>query len=411
MVANVSGWGGPGPSTVYTGSAPENLICAEWVLPNGDLLHSGSEGAGLPGFTDEGPGPGLRGILRGGHGLRGEFGICTRITYKLSPWPGPTELLSTGHAPAYFATLPKNIRAYTLCFPDWDNWGKAMMMLCESDIVFAGHRQFSMFGRDVKAAMLEILLDPDMQLCDIEPLNKTEAVKKTTKSIEKEMYIVVAGMTEADIAWKDAAVDKILEMFGGWKDERCNQPDMEAWMQTYFIRLGHKNLNYVMCGSYEGTFGLFMGNLLYSTTICEEAFQLKKEWEEKDTFIAKVGGDSSMGGLSAMGGGQGPMLWEFFAHFDAHDKSSITGLCNFVDNVSSKFQTKYGLGIDAFSRQCANLRKADGYGHSQEEMNNMYKNAPNPSLFLYHYKVQEQFNPKKLYGSYYPSLDPAVLAK
>ncbi len=411
MVANVSGWGGPGPSTVYTGSAPENLLCFEWVLPNGDLFRSGTEAAGLPGFSDEGPGPGFRAILRGAHGLRSEFGICTRITFKLSPWPGPTYMKTTGHAPAYFADLPENIRAYTLCFPDWDRWGKAMMMLCESDIVAAGHRQFSMFGRDIKAAMLEILIDPDKELCDIEPLLKTKAVKETTKSIEKEMYIVITGMTKEDLEWKNAAVKKIVEMYDGWFDKRCNEPDMEKWMQSYFIRLGHKNLNYVLCGSYEGTFGLFMGNLLYSTTIAEEAFQLKKKWEEKGTFIAKVGGDSSMGGLSAMGGGAGPMLWEFFAHFDAHDKSSISGLCKFVDEVSSPFQAKYGLGRDAFCRQCADLRKPNGYGHTQEEMNEMYKNAPNPSMFIYHFKTQEQFNPNKLYGSYYPSLDPKVIGK
>ena len=409
MVANVSGWGGPGPSTVYTGSAPENLLSFEWVLPNGDIIHTGSAGAGLPAFTDEGPGPSTRAIMRGGHGLRGEFGICTSITFKLSPWPGPTYLKTTGHAPAYFADLPENIRCFTICFPDWDVWGQAMMDLCESDIVFAAHRQFSMFGRDVKAAMLEILLDPDMQLADIEPLLKTEKVQKTTKSIEKEMYVVIAGMTPEDTEWKIEALKKIVERYNGWFDERCNEEDMEKWMQTYFIRLGHKNLNYVMCGAYEGTFGLFMGNLLYSVQICEEAFQLKKEWEEKDTFLARVGGDSSMGGLSAMGGGAGPMLWEFFAHFDAHDKSSVTGLCKFVDEVSSVFQGSKGLGRDAFCRQCADLRKLDGYGHTHEVMNEMYKDAPNPSMFIYQYKVQEQFNPQKLWGSYYPTLDPKAL--
>jgi len=410
IVANTAGWGGPGPSSVYTGSAPENLLGGEWVLPNGDIFHVGSECAGLDSFTDEGPGPSMRAIIRGGHGLRGEFGICTRVTFKLSPWPGPSEMITEGHAPAYFAKLPKNIRAYTLCFPDWDKWGKAMMMLCESDIVFAGHRQFSMFGRDIKAAMLEILIDPDKQFCDIEPLLATEAVQKTTESIKREMYIVIAGMTEEDLAWKNAAVDKILEMYDGWKDERCNQPDLEEWMLSYFIRMGHKNLNYALCGSYEGTFGLFMGNLLYSTTIAEEAFAVKKEWEEKDTFIARVGGDSSMGGLSAMGGGQGPMLWEFFAHFDAHDKHSIKGLWQFVEDVSSKFQREHDCGpADAFCRQCAMCRKEDGYGYTIEEMDEMYKNVPNPALFVYQYKMQEQFNPNKLYGSYYVTVNPELV--
>ena len=68
------------------------------------------------------------------------------------------------------------------------------------------------------------------------------------------MYVVIAGMTPEDMEWKEAALDKILEMYGGWKDERCLQPDMEEWLKTYFIRMGHKNLNYTMCGAYEGHF-------------------------------------------------------------------------------------------------------------------------------------------------------------
>jgi len=409
LVANVSGWGGPGPSSVYTGSAAENLLCFEWVLPNGDIIHTGSESAGLAGFTDEGPGPALRALLRSGGGLRGEFGICTRITFKLSPWPGPSEMTTEGHAPAYFAKLPDNIRAFTLCFPDWDRWGKAMMLLCESDIIFAGHRQFSMFGRDIKAAMLEILIDPDKQLCDIEELNKLESVQKTNKSIKIEMYVVVAGMTKEDMDWKLAALNKIVEMYDGWFDERCNQKDLEEWMQSYFIRMGHKNLNYTLCGSYEGTFGLNGGNLLYSASIAEEAVAVNREWEEKDTFIARIGGDSSMGGLSAMGGGQGPMLWEFFAHFDAHDKKSISGLRNFIDNVSTKFQREHDCPGPEFCRCNQMLRKESGYGFTQEEMNEIYKKMPDVNPYIYQFKVQKLFNPNDLTGSYYPRLDPASL--
>ena len=411
MVANFSGWGGPGPSSVFTGSASENTVCSTWVMPDGSIFRTGSVGSGSGAFTDEGPGPSFRGMIRGGTGLRGELGVCTEITFKLSPWPGPTYLKTTGHAPAYFADLPENIRAFTLCFPDWDNWAKAMMMLCDSEIVYSGHRQFSMFGRDIKAAMLEILIDPDKELCDIEPLLRTKAVKKTTESIKIEMYIIIAGMTKEDLEWKIAAMHKILEMYHGWLDERCSKPDMEKWMQTYFIRLGHKNLNYTLCGSYEGTFGLNGGNLMSSASIAEQAYALKREWENKDTFIAKVGGDSSMGGLSSMGGGAGPMMWEFFAHFDAHDKHSISGLCNFVENVSLKFQREVVGANHDFCRSNRNARKPDGYGLTQEEMNEIYKNAPNPTSFIYMYKVQQAYNPNGLTGSYYPRLDPKALEK
>jgi glycolate oxidase len=410
MLANVSGWGGPGPSTVFMGSASENLLCAEWVFPNGDIIISGSAGSGAGWFSDEGPGPGQRALFRGGHGAKGEMGVCTKISFKLSPWPGPFYLPTEGPIPAYRAKLPDNIKAYALCFPNWDKWAQAMMMLCDSEVVYIGHRQFSMFGRDLKAAMLEILNDPDKQLGDLMKLVKDPKVQKTNKSLKIEMYVIIAGMTPEDMEWKEAAIDKILEMYGGWKDERCLQPDIEEWLKTYFIRMGHKNLNYTMCGSYEGHFGLKGSNLIYSASICEEAFALKKEWEKKGTFMAAVGGDCSMGGLGIMGGGGGPMLWEYFLHFDAYDKDSISQSCNYINTVSQKFMSDKNLGPD-FCKGNEILRKKDGYSYSQEEQNAMFRNLPQPAPFIFQWKIREAFNPNHLGGSYYSTLDPKALGK
>jgi len=407
MVANFAGWGGPGPSTPYTGSASENQLCAEWVLPDGQILTSASAGAGAGWFTADGPGPSQRGFFRGGRGLCGEMGICTKISVKLSPWPGPTYMPTSGKAPAYLAELPSNFRGYALCFPDWENWAQAMMALGDADIVYAAHRQFSMFGRDIKAAMLRIITDPDKQLCDIPALNATKEIQEETESLKREIYVVTAGMTPEDAAWKEAAINEILEKYHGWKDKMCSEPDMEKWLMAYFIRLGHKNLNYVLCGSYEGSFGLDGGNLIKSARRCEEVFSLKKEWEQKTTFMAAAGGDCSMGGLSSLGGAGGPMLWENFMSFDAHDKESIQGCYNFIENVSSKWQAENKMGGE-FCRNCAAERKADGYGFSQDEHNAMFSHAPQPTFFMYQYKIREAFNPnhEKVSGSYYQTLDP-----
>jgi hypothetical protein len=410
LVANVSGWNGVGPSSIFTGSASDNLLCAEWVLPNGDILISGSAGSGAGWFSDEGPGPAQRALFRGTNGAKGEMGICTKVSIKLSPWPGPSYLPTEGPVPAYRSKLPDNFKAYALCFPDWDRWAQAMMMLCDSEIIYIGHRQFSMFGRDVKAAMIEILNDPDKELCDIQILNKEPEVQKTNRSLKIEMYVIIAGMTPEDMEWKEAAIDKILEIYGGWKDERCLQPHIEEWLKTYFIRMGHKNLNYTMCGAYEGLFGLKIPNLVYSASICEEAYALKKEGENKGTFMAAVGGDCSMGGLAAIGGGGGPMLWEFFGHFDAHEKSSISGLRDYITNVSQKFMTEKHLGPD-FCRGNEVLRKSDGHSYSDEEQNEMFRNRPQPAPFIFQWKIREAFNPNHLGSSYYSTLNPKALNK
>ena len=405
LVANASGWGGPGPSTIYAGTASENFLCAEWVLPNGDIVYSGSAGAGAGWFCGEGPGPSVRAMFRGGSGTMGEMGICTRISFKLSPWVGPTDLISEGHAPAYRAKLPENFKAYALCFPDWDRWAQAMLALGDAEIIFTGHRQFSMFGRDIKAAMIEILNDPDKQLCDIPALTKDPKVMATNESLKHDMYVVIMGMTPADMAWKEAALDKILEMHGGWKDQRCLDPEIMEWLLMYFVRLGHKNLNYALCGAYEGHFGLLGSNLIHSASLCEEASMLKKEWEQKGTFIAAVGGDSTMGGLTSIGGGGGPMLWEYFAHFDAHDKDSINQTREYITNVSQEFQAAKGLGPD-FCRMASNFRREDGYSYTQDEHNEIFAKAAHPEPQLFQWKIREAFNPNHLGSSYYETLDP-----
>jgi glycolate oxidase len=409
IVANTSGWGGAGPSTIYAGTASENLLCAEWVLPNGDIVYSGSAGAGAGWFCGDGPGPSVRALFRGGSGTMSEMGICTRLSFKLSPWAGPPELASDGSPPAYRAKLPGNFKAYALCFPDWDKWAQAMMALAEAEIVFTGHRQFSMFGRDIKAAMIEILNDPDKQLCDLPALMEDPKVRATNESLTREMYIVIMGMTPADMAWKEAAVDRILELYDGWKDHRCLDPEVMEWLLMYFVRMGHKNLNYALCGAYEGHFGLLGSNLLYSASICEEASMLKKEWEQKGDFIAAVGGDSTMGGLTSIGGGGGPMLWEYFAHFDAHDKASIAQTREYISNISQGFQTAKGLGPD-FCRMAANFRREDGYSFTQEEHNAIFAKAAHREPQLYQWKLREAFNPNHLGSSYYETLDPAYKA-
>ena len=410
VVANTSGWGGPGPSSPYTGNGNENLLCMEWVLPDGRIITTGSAAMGYGWFSGEGAGPALRGLLRGGRGLCGELGICTKMSVKLSPYAGPKVLPSEGFSGVYRAKMPSNFKYHTVCFPDWDNWAQAMMAIGDSDIVYAAHRQFSMFGRDIKAAMLRICTNVDGQLADIPELNQLPDVQEQTKSMKIELNVILMGMNEADIAWKEAALDEILEKYHGWKDAWSEIPENNEWLMTYFMRMGHKNLNYALCGSYEGCFGLNGANLIKSAQYAEKAFALKKEWEEKDTFFAKVGGDCSMGGLSSLGGAGGPMLWEFFATYDGMDDKSVDGTRWFIETKSSKFQEENKLGPE-FCYNCKAQRRPDGYGYTQEEHNEMFVGAPQPYPMVYQWKIREVFNPnyKKVSGSYYQTLDPAYL--
>jgi glycolate oxidase len=403
VVASTAGWVGFGPQTLFMGAATENMLAAEWVLPDGDILRTGSLGAGSGWFCGDGPGPSTRSILRGKQGTAGSMGICTKVAVRLHPWPGPAYIPSRGDAPAYRACLPGNFKAYTLCFPHWDAYAQGVNLLHQAEILYLGHRQFTMFGRDIKTAMIRILNDPDGQLAHMEGYVQDPALKEANDDMKIDIQVIIAGMTEGDTLYKDQALEAILAKVGGHKSEFMLDPEIHDWVLMYLLRMGHKNLNFVLCGGYEGNFGL-SSNLFTSASVMEEASALKKKWEDEYGHIAAVGGDSDMGSITIMGGG-GSTGWEFFTHFDAYDKSSVKGTADFF-NASQAWMTDKGLGLD-MGKWNQSARRPDGYDFSQEEQNQMFSTLPQPLVAVYQYKVRQAFNPKNLCGSYYRTLDPA----
>ncbi|MDR3295608.1 MAG: FAD-binding oxidoreductase [Clostridiales Family XIII bacterium] len=402
-LAGTAGWVGFGPSSIFMGIASENLLGAEWILPDGEILRTGSLGSDGNWFCGEGPGPSARAILRGWQGTAGTMGVCTKMAVRLHPWPGPKVIPTRGRAPVYKTEGLENFRAYTLCFPEWDDYAEAFRLFHEADVVYLGHRQFSMFGRDIKTAMVEILTHEDKQFSDMLPLMADPRIKAENEKMKIDVQIVLAGFTERDLAYKENAVDEILKQTHGWKSEYMLDKETHDFVLLYLLRLGRKNLNYTLCGSYEGNFGM-SANVFVTAPLMEEASALKREWEQKIPHIAAVGGDSDMGSMSGIGGG-GTTGWEFFVHFDAYDKASIKGTKEFIDETQ-KWMISKGLGPDMGRWNC-DARREDAYNYTQEEHDEIYKNLPQPAIAEYQWKVREAFNPGNLTGSYYKTKTPA----
>lgn len=405
ILAITSGWSGAGPTAISMGSSGENLLAAEWVLPDGEIVRSGSLGAGAGWFCGEGPGPSTRSVLRGWLGTAGSMGVCTKIAIRLHPWPGPKYLPTRGDAPAYKADGLSNFRCYTLCFEDWEGFSECYRLFYENDILYLGHRQFNLFGRDVKTAMIKILTDPEKQFCDIPALMADEKLKAINEEMKIDCQIVIAGMSEGDLEYKEDALNEILKRTRGRKSEFMLDENISDWALLYLLRLGHKNLNYTFCGSYEGNFGL-TPNVFVATSVIEEASALKRKWEQEHTGIAATGGDSAMGSISLIGGG-GMAGWEFFVNFDAYDKNSIVSTKEHIDQTQQWMFSK-GLGID-MGRWNEGLRMPDSYDATQEQLNEMHSKIPQPLIAEYQWKVREAFNPNNLSGTYYRTKTPSDL--
>ena len=401
-LAGTSGWVGFGPSSISMGIASENLLGAEWVLPDGEIIRTGTLGADGEWFCGEGPGPSPRAIFRGWTGAAGSMGVCTKIAVRLHPWPGPKWIPVRGAAPLYRADGLDCVRAYTVCFPDWDAYAEGFRLFYEADVCYLAHRQFNMFGRDVKTSMVEVVNHPELQFRDLPRLMEDPYIKEQNEQMKVDVQVVIAGFTERDLDYKEKAFDAILAQVGAHKSEYYLQPDIEDFVKLYLLRLGRKNYNYTLCGSYEGNFGL-SPNVFVAAPLMEEAAALKRKWEQEHTGVAAVGGDSDMGSVSGIGGG-GTTGWEFFVHFDSFDLDSISDADALVD-CSQAWMNEKGLGPD-FGRWNSEARKNDGYYYTQEEHDAFFGKIAQPALAEYQWKIREAFNPNHLTGSYYKTLTP-----
>jgi glycolate oxidase len=118
-LANIAWHGGYGNSWL-SGLGAQMLLAYEMVLPNGEILRSGSTSQSCDDWIgNDGPGPDLRGFLRGAQfGHAGGMGMVTKVSTKLFPWPGPTVFPTEGNALEKESHFPPDkFRWYMITFP------------------------------------------------------------------------------------------------------------------------------------------------------------------------------------------------------------------------------------------------------------------------------------------------------
>ncbi len=400
-LASATSYLGSGPGNLYGGWLYENLLGAEWVMPTGEIFKTGSMGSGCGWFCGEGPGPSMKGVFRGFLGAKGAMGVFTKCAIKLFAWPGPKTLPVRGTIPAYKTSLPDNFKAYTVAFPSWKAWTDAAYLIWDAGIGYLAHRQFNMLGRDLKFAMIKILTDPTKTLGDLEEILKDPYVQKATEESKRDFQLVLVGMTKRDMEWQEKVLDEILKITGGWKVDAMNDPEIHDWALLYLLRLGHKNLNLVYGGGYDGAFGFFLPPD-YGAARAEEAGDFKRKWE-KQGAIVEAGGDCMMGPIGGQGGG-GTCLWENFTCFDCHDKKSTEGTLEFF-NACTSFSNEKGWIGAGMEKWNAAARGSDGGTTPKEERDRIHLSAPQPSVYRYQRRIKEVINPNDLGDEYFETLD------
>jgi FAD/FMN-containing dehydrogenase len=194
------GYGVTGAATSYSG---RNLLGVEWVLPSGELVRLGSAGAGCGWFSPDGPGPSMRGIVRGFQGTFGGLGVFTGCAIKLYKWDGPRQWEVTGQSPKYvLKSLPARTSLNAIAFPSRQAEKDAGYKMGEAELNHGEFRTpmfFAALGLTENNEELKVALESGL-------------FQKIGQDI---ISTAIFAASDAEFAWKMKALKEILHETGG----------------------------------------------------------------------------------------------------------------------------------------------------------------------------------------------------
>ena len=194
------GYGVSGAATSFSG---RNLLGVEWVLPTGEVVTLGSAGSGCGWFTADGPGPSMRGIVRGFQGTFGGLGVFTRCAIKLYKWDGPRQWEVEGQSPKYILRdIPPRCAMNAIAFPSRRAEKDAGYKMGEAELNHGEFRTPMFFAA--------------LGLTDTNEELKAALESGIFQKIGQDIIsTAIFAASDAEFAWKIKALKEILQETGG----------------------------------------------------------------------------------------------------------------------------------------------------------------------------------------------------
>ncbi len=376
QLASVTSAWGYGWTGLYTSFSGRNPLGVEWVLPDGDVLLLGSPGSDSGWFCGDGPGPSLRGVMRGWGGATGGLGVFTKCAVKLFPWPnGPREPRVKGILTDISSEdVPTTHKVYFLFSPSYKKYADLAYKIGEAEIGYI-HCKGSvgaMFGLLAPKAMKKLLASP--------------AIRSMVKSLQHMTLFMLAAHTERELEYQEKVLKKIVEETDGFILDNSKLPFHAAFWWGV-----NRSIFPAMAFRPGGAFITSMGSsAAYDCCVkqAEIGEQIKQEYIDNGTFFDDMA-DCTWGGIY-----EGTSNWghlEEIGMFDRRDGKSEQGRFDYLDATAE-----------------ATLKNSLGFGLSSLE-HGMYK-VMGPLMNNYHIwqaKVKQVFDPNNVSdGSHYiPPLD------
>ncbi len=271
-LAGATSMHGCGNDSIYMSTSSRNLLGVEWVLPSGEVARLGALGSEDEWFCGDGPGPSLRGILRGTSGTFGGFGIFTKAAIKLYHWPGPTHIPTQGILLDSQGELPECLKLFNCSFRTEEDCRDAIYRIGEAEIGY-------LFTRMVASEMILLLLPHLYQKL----VKRGPAVLDLLNKLQPYPFVIMlAGSSEEELAYQVDVLHEIVRSSRG--------------VTTDISRIGPArglmSMNLLRCTIFPTVFR--SGNMFATNLDGNEAMDSQDAWthamqEHKEDYIKRGG--------------------------------------------------------------------------------------------------------------------------
>jgi glycolate oxidase len=197
-LASATSMNGPGFTSPHTGHSARNVLGVEWVLPDGEILRLGSTGIknNSDWFIGDGPGPSLRGIMRGWAGAKSGIGVFTKVAFKLFPYPCSTKFKLYGNSPNYEFEIPDFMKLYVMDCKNYKNLEKVFLVIEKEEISFicshlSGYGLGAIFSNSIESLMDKIPI----------------------ASMHTPLVVLITARTKREFEYKQKVMNKIMTEF------------------------------------------------------------------------------------------------------------------------------------------------------------------------------------------------------
>jgi hypothetical protein len=334
VLASATSVVGYGPDGLSMGFSGRNLLGVEWVLPTGEVLKLGSLGSGGGWFCGDGPGPSLRGILRGWEGAWGGLGVITKCAVKLFHWNGPAELEMKNAQPNYTLKEPlKYFRASLFNFPSLEKLGEAAYKLGESEVGY--------FISRLSPAFVGLQMAGGMNFVRLWESGMPQEMLKYA------FLFVIFANSEGEFAYQQKVLEKILEETGGEASPLAETEDMQGLTATSVIKVDAVTRScFRSAGGFNTSFGA-MDTIDMAMNQVRAGTVLKNQYIQKGVLM-EDGGDNS----ATLVFDQGHLAYtEVLLMYDNHDDKSTAGAMAYLaDSNQACLQQSLGTPIFQLSQ-------------------------------------------------------------